>query len=164
MKKLVVLLFAFAFVLASCKKDSGPLPDVSDPAPEIAMSNPDGTTLKLSDLKGKVVVLHFWASWCPYCREDNPELVALYNKYKDQGLEVFSVSLDTDKTKWKEAIQTQGLAWKNHVSDLKKWNSVAVKDYSIDKTPYMFLIDKEGVIRISNFKSNLESEVEKLLK
>lgn len=164
MKKIAFLFFAITFALSSCKKDSGPLPDVTDPAPEIALPNPDGTEFKLSDLKGKVVVLQFWASWCPYCRDENPKLVALYNKYKSQGLEIFSVSLDNDKTKWKDAIKSDGLVWKNHVSDLKKWNSVAVDAYAIDKTPYMFLIDKEGIIRISNFKSSLEAEVEKLLK
>jgi thiol-disulfide isomerase/thioredoxin len=119
--------------------------------------------MKLSDLKGKVVVLQFWASWCPYCREDNPELVALYNKYKDKGLEIYSVSLDTDKNKWKDAIKKDGLAWPNHVSDLKKFDSSAAKTYVIDRTPYLFLIDKEGIIRVSNFKSSLEKEVEKLL-
>jgi peroxiredoxin len=164
MKQISFLLCSLFLLMSSCKKEEGPLPDVTDPAPEIALPNPDGTVLKLSDLKGKVVVLHFWASWCPFCRQDNPALVALYNKYKDQGLEVYSVSLDTDKSKWKDAIQTQGLAWKNHVSDLKKWDSAAVETYKVDKTPYMFLIDKQGVIQVSNFKSNLESEVEKLLK
>lgn len=152
------------FLNLNCSKKSDlPLPDVTDVAPEIALSNPDGTVMKLSDLKGKVVVLQFWASWCPYCREDNPELVALYNKYKDKGLEIYSVSLDTDKNKWKDAIKKDGLAWPNHVSDLKKFDSSAAKTYVIDRTPYLFLIDKEGIIRVSNFKSSLEKEVEKLL-
>jgi peroxiredoxin len=156
------LIFAF-----SCKKTSENttvLPDVGDAAPEITLTSTDGTTVhKLSDLKGKVVVLQFWASWCPYCRQDNPKLVALYNKYKDKGLEVYSVSLDTDKKQWQDAITKDALAWKYHGCDLKKWSSDPVKTYMVDKTPYQFLIDKQGVIRISNFNSTLEKEVEKLL-
>lgn len=163
MKLLKIFTLCLFFLNLGCSKKSDvPTPDVTDVAPEIALENPDGTILKLSDLKGKVVVLQFWASWCPYCRQANPSLVALYNKYKDRGLEIYSVSLDTDKTKWKEGIKNDGLIWKNHVSDLKKFDSAAAKTYVVDRTPYMFLIDKQGVIRVSNFNSSLEAEVEKL--
>ncbi len=163
MKLLKIFALCLFFLNLGCSKKSDVIPpDLADVAPEIALESPDGTMLKLSDLKGKVVVLQFWASWCPYCRQDNPALVALYKKYKDRGLEIYSVSLDTDKTKWKDGIKNDGLVWKNHVSDLKKFDSVAAKAYAIDRTPYLFLIDKEGVIRHANFKSNLEADVEKL--
>lgn len=104
------------------------------------------TTMKLSDLKGKVVLLDFWASWCGPCRRENPNVVALYEKYKDQGFTVMSVSLDNNLDSWKKAIEADNLTWPNHVSDLKKWSSAAAKIYQVQGIPFTVLIDREGNI------------------
>lgn len=115
-------------------------------APELEFANPDGKVLKLSDLRGKVVLIDFWASWCGPCRRENPNVVNLYAKYNSKGFEVFSVSLDNNKAKWVEAIQKDNLSWPNHVSDLKGWSSAAAKLYGVNSIPCTFLIDKDGRI------------------
>ncbi|HWB63996.1 MAG TPA: TlpA disulfide reductase family protein, partial [Chitinophagales bacterium] len=94
---------------------------VGKPAPDIDLKNPEGKTIKLSSLKGKVVLLDFWASWCGPCRMEMPNVVAAYKKYKDKGFTVYSVSLDRDADAWKGAIKNLGMVWENHVSDLKWW-------------------------------------------
>jgi thiol-disulfide isomerase/thioredoxin len=164
MKHLFSILL-LALGLLSCNKNDNTavVPKIGEAILEIDLPAPDGTNKKLSDLKGKVVVLHFWASWCPYCRRDNPELVKLYQKYKDKGLEVYSVSLDKDKAAWQKGIKDDGLVWANHVSDLKKWDSVAAELYQVEATPTLFLIDKEGILRVKNFNTSLTTIVEKYL-
>lgn len=121
-------------------------------APELAFPNPDGTIMKLSDLRGKVVLIDFWASWCGPCRRENPNVVSVYNKYKDKGFEIYSVSLDRDKNSWIKAIETDNLVWKNHVSDLKYWSSDAAKLYGVNSIPATFLIDKDGKIIGKNLR------------
>ena len=96
--------------------------------------------------KSKVIILDFWASWCPDCRKANPELVALYNDLKDKGLDIVSVSLDTDETAWKKAIVDDNLSWKHHVSDLKGWNNEVAQMYMIAFIPQNFVIDQNGTI------------------
>lgn len=118
---------------------------VGNVAPEISLPDPGGQPLALSSLKGKVVLIDFWASWCGPCRKENPNVVALYKKYKDHGFEIFGVSLDRDKEKWLQAIQDDGLVWK-HVSDLQYWKSQAAKAYGVSAIPATFLLDKEGKI------------------
>ncbi|MEX1191945.1 MAG: TlpA disulfide reductase family protein [Brumimicrobium sp.] len=113
---------------------------------DIEMPNPEGDTMKLSDYKGKVVLIDFWASWCGPCRKENPNVVKLYEKYKDDGFEVFSVSLDKDKDRWVNAIEQDNLKWEAHVSDLKYWNSAAAKKYNVSSIPYTVLIDEEGKV------------------
>ncbi len=135
--------------------------NVGDIAPEIEMMGLDGKTIKLSDLRGKVVLIDFWASWCGPCRRENPNIKDVYNRYHDakfkkskfkvehrkpKGFEVFSVSLDGVKDKWVAAIEKDGLTWKNHVSDLKKWNNAAAALYNVHSIPAGFLIDANGVI------------------
>ncbi len=166
MKKIFFLSFLLVALFACNKTDitSGTAPALDKVAPEITLNDASGKSISLSSLKGKVVVLSFWASWCPYCRKDNPALVSLYNKYKDQGLEVYSVSLDTNKADWEAAIKKDGLAWANHVSDLKKWDGTAVATYNVEATPYKLLLDKEGIIRVIGFETNMVTEVEKWLK
>lgn len=115
-------------------------------APDLAFPDPDGKVRKLSDLRGKVVLLDFWASWCGPCRRENPHVVAMYNKYHDKGFEVFSVSLDRDASSWKAAIAKDNLVWPNHVSDLKQWGSEAAKIYGVNSIPCTFLLDREGHI------------------
>lgn len=139
--------------------------DVGQPAPEIALPNPDGEIMKLSDLKGKVVLLDFWASWCGPCRRANPHVVSIYNKYKDQGFTVFSVSLDRNgqKQSWINAIEQDNLTWESHVSDLKFWQSEPARRYGVTAIPATFLLDREGVIRKLNPRSNLEESVKELL-
>ncbi len=116
-------------------------------APDFEEVMLDGKTkMKLSDLQGKVVLLDFWASWCGPCRKENPNVVALYEKYKSKGFTVMSVSLDKDKSKWEEAILRDNLSWPNHVSDLKGWSCEAAKQYKVNGIPFTVLIDKDGKI------------------
>jgi peroxiredoxin len=119
---------------------------VGSAAPDIVMKNPQGQDMKLSDLKGKVVLLDFWAAWCKPCRMENPNVVAAYNKYKSKGFTVFSVSLDKDREAWLQAIKDDGLVWNTHVSDLQFWQNTAAQLYGINSIPAAFLIDREGNI------------------
>ncbi len=118
---------------------------VGQPAPEISLPNPDGDIQKLSDLKGKYVLVDFWAGWCRPCREENPNVVRLYNKYKDKGFEVFGVSLDRTRETWEKAIEEDGLEW-TQVSDLKYFNSEAAATYQINAIPATYMIDPDGNI------------------
>src|SRR5690554_350309 len=121
-------------------------------AQEIALPNPEGDTLKLSDYRGKVVLIDFWASWCGPCRRENPNVVNVYNKYKDKGFEVFSVSLDRTMDAWVKAIEQDNLTWEGHVSDLKFWQSEAAKAYGVSSIPFTVLIDEEGKIIGTNIR------------
>jgi len=119
---------------------------VGSPAPEINLNNPQDAPIPLSSLKGKVVLIDFWASWCRPCRAENPNVVRIYDKYNTKGFEVYSVSLDKSKEAWVEAISKDGLKWKSHVSDLGYWSSSVVKQYNISGIPMTYLIDKDGKI------------------
>ena len=121
-------------------------------AKEIALPNTEGDTIRLSDLRGKVVLIDFWASWCKPCRMENPNVVNMYSKYKEDGFTVYSVSLDNDAARWKTAIAQDGLVWPNHVSDLKKWASAAAADYVVRGIPFTVLVDQEGKIIGSNIR------------
>lgn len=114
-------------------------------APQILLNNPAGETISLSSLRGKVVLIDFWASWCKPCRIENPAVVRIYNQYKDKGFEIYGVSLDRQMGAWLQAIQQDGLEW-IHVSDLGFWNSAPVKLYDINSIPQTYLIDREGKI------------------
>lgn len=114
-------------------------------APDIKLNGPDGKPVSLSSLRGKVVLIDFWASWCGPCRRENPNVVKMYQKYKDQGFEIFGVSLDNDANRWKGAIQTDGLTW-FHGSDLMGWKSKPAQMYQVHSIPATFLLDKQGKI------------------
>jgi thiol-disulfide isomerase/thioredoxin len=121
------------------------------------------TTNSLANLKGKVVLIDFWASWCGPCRKENPNVVRLYEKYKDQGFTVMSVSLDTEKDKWIAAIKKDKLTWPNHVSDLGGWESRVGKLYYVNSIPFTVLVDKEGKIINTNLRGEeLENELKKI--
>ena len=121
-------------------------------APEIILSNTEGKTVSLSSLRGKIILIDFWASWCAPCRSESPLLVSIYNQYKNKGFDIFSVSLDKEKDKWIEAIKKDKLSWKNHVSDLAYWDSPVVKLYNFNSIPQTFLLDKEGKIIAKNLR------------
>jgi thiol-disulfide isomerase/thioredoxin len=134
-------------------------------APEINMNSPEGKPIALSSLKGKVVLVDFWASWCGPCRAENPTVVAAYKKYASKGFDIYSVSLDKDGEKWKQAIAKDGLIWKNHVSDLKFWQSPVVQLYNFNAIPTNVLIDKEGKILAKNLRGEaLESKLADIFK
>jgi len=120
-------------------------------APEIKMLNTAGEMVALSSLKGKLVLVDFWASWCGPCRKENPNIVAVYNKYKEKGFTVFSVSLDDKKEAWIQAIKADKLTW-THVSDLSGWQSLATKLYKFYSIPTSFLIDRNGNILKRNLR------------
>lgn len=121
-------------------------PNIGKQFKELNFKNPEGKIISMESLKGKYVLVDFWASWCRPCRMENPHVVNLYNKYKEKGFTVYGVSLDTDKNRWINAIKQDGLIWDNHVSDLKGWKTEAIKLYNFRGIPYTMLVDKEGKI------------------
>ena len=120
-------------------------------APDLAGMTPDSSTYSLKQLRGKVVMVDFWASWCGPCRRENPNVVANYEKYKNKGFDILGVSLDRDITAWRNAIQADGLPW-HHISDLKGWQSSHAALYSVTSIPQTLLIDRDGKIIARNLR------------
>ncbi len=134
-------------------------------APDFTQNTPDGKPLTLSSLRGRYVLIDFWASWCGPCRRENPNVVAAYNKFKDKGFTILGVSLDKDtgREAWLKAIEKDGLAW-NQVSDLKYWQNAAAKDYGVQAIPQNFLLDPSGKIVATNLRGEkLQETLSQLL-
>ncbi|MBB4078074.1 peroxiredoxin [Lewinella aquimaris] len=155
------------------------------PAPDLELEGPDGKTYTLSDLRGQVVLLDFWAAWCGPCRRENPNVVKVYNRYKDQGFTIYSVSLDgidnsqaarltpeqvkiakdNQRQKWVDAIAQDGLVWENHGSELKRWSGEASAKYGVRGIPATFLIDRDGKIAEVGLRgaASIERALQKVL-
>jgi peroxiredoxin len=137
---------------------------LNQPAPNLTMKDVNGKPVSISDFKGKYVLIDFWASWCGPCRQENPNVVTAYNRFKNKNFTILGVSLDQDKAAWQQAITKDNLSW-NHMSDLKQWESAAVQTYKFDGIPFNVLVDPAGKIIASSLRGEeLERKLGEVLK
>ncbi len=127
---------------------------VGELAPDFTAVLADGSAAKRSDLRGKMVLLHFWGSWCGPCRAENPHLVELYHKYHDKGFDIFSIGVETNTTAWQKAIERDGLIWPRHSVDTAKFGGAIARQYNVHSIPATFLILPNGVIAGVNLSPN----------
>lgn len=154
--------FKMTLVDLRAKQQAAAKTGIGAQAPEIVVQTPDGETIKLSDFRGKITMIDFWAAWCKPCRAENPNVVRVYNKYHDKGFEVFGVSLDRDKESWVTAIQQDGLPWK-HGSELKFWQSSFVPAYNLEGIPMTYLLDENGIIIAKGLRgAELEAKLQEI--
>lgn len=139
--------------------------DIGKVAPNFTSTTPKGKQLALNDIKGKATIIDFWASWCKPCRRENPNVVKVYEKYHDKGLEIISVSLDRDgqKSRWLKAIKDDKMNW-HHVSNLKYWNEPVAQLYNVRSIPSTFILDENGVIVAKKLRGDaLERKISEML-
>jgi peroxiredoxin len=149
----------------SAGHELSPVSGENSEAPEIALPNPDGDTIKLSSTRGNVVLLDFWASWCSPCRIENPNLLKAFNLWHSRGFQIYQVSLDKTRDEWVKGIKEDHLEKWTHVSDIKYWNSIVVTTYHIESIPTNFLLDREGKIIASNLRGEtLQTKLAELFK
>lgn len=154
---------SFSFIGLFIVIVSNAQPKQGQPAAEIALPSAKGDTIRLSSLKGKVVLLDFWASWCRPCRAANKGLVKIYDKYKSKGFEIYSVSFDDEKQDWLDAIKQDKIKWMQ-VNDPGNWNSKTATDWGIYAIPTTYLIDKDGVLLAMDLEGKgLEKALKELL-
>lgn len=165
MKRLLVTLIAAVICsgIAASAQDMSDVIKAGKKAPSFKLPTPQGKMVSLSDFKGKFVVIDFWASWCPDCRKENPELVKIYKKYSPKGVAFVGVSFDTDREAWVRGIESDSLDW-TQVSSLTKWKETQIsKDYGINWIPTFYLINRKGqVIGAFITAESLENALSKL--
>jgi thiol-disulfide isomerase/thioredoxin len=171
MKKLILLFIVVFFVTGISLAQEKIGINLGNKAPELIGSSVDGGTIKLSDTRGKLVLLDFWAAWCGPCRLENPTVVRAFNSYKDKkfsngdGFTVFSVSLDRTADAWKKGIADDKLVWPFHISDLQYWNSKHAAVYGVRSIPANYLLDENGVILAKDLRGPaLEAALAKYVK